>query len=440
MMSAAALLRSAKALGWTVFGPFPDALRGVGTDTRSDLAGRLFIALRGDHFDGHDFVEAAVDAGAAGLLVGRLQAPHIARAYPDCLVVGVEDTLYAMGELARSCRAQDPRSLVAITGSAGKTSARMALVAAAKTAGIIVHSPPGNENNRIGVPRFLLNLPQLVEAEELIVVECGTSEPGEIARLGAICAPDLALITGICAAHTELLIDEDGVAHEKADLLRSPWRRSGLAIHPIDARLAAAAEQGGRRSLAAIARDDHPAWLGAPAHLRANAAKVLAALQGLGIKATEAVVGAACIVPVGGRGEVVTIGSWAVMDDTYNANEASMRAALDAAAAAATAGQRPLICFLGEMRELGTHSATAHRQVARYAAAAGAKSLYFAGPYAAMAAAEAEAAGVLQVSSGADAADLLDQIDALPSDAFILVKGSRGARMERIIAALEESA
>jgi UDP-N-acetylmuramoyl-tripeptide--D-alanyl-D-alanine ligase len=216
MLSLAVLRSASRLLGWTSFGALPKSVAGVGTDSRLPLTGQLFIALVGDNFDGHRFVDQAVEQGASALLVQRLHSARISRRHPGLLVIGVEDTLYALGELARLARQQDGRRLVAITGSAGKTSTRLACVAAAQAAGLRVHQQQGNENNRIGVPRFLLNLPAIQQPEELIVVECGTSEPGEIARLGAICSPDIAVVTEVCAAHTEQLIDEDGVAHEKA--------------------------------------------------------------------------------------------------------------------------------------------------------------------------------------------------------------------------------
>jgi UDP-N-acetylmuramoyl-tripeptide--D-alanyl-D-alanine ligase len=438
MLSLALLRSTSRLLGWNSFGVLPKSVSGVGTDSRLPLTGQLFVALVGESFDGHGFVDRAVEQGASALLVQRLHSARIARQHPNLYVIGVEDTLYALGELARLARQQDSRRLIAITGSAGKTSTRMACVAAAQAAGLQVHQQPGNENNRIGVPRFLLNLPALQKSEELIVVECGTSEPGEIARLGAICSPDIAVVTEVCAAHTELLIDEDGVAHEKGDLLRAAHKSLGLAIFDTaDSRLLEAAKQGGRRVLPLYDLQHATSWEGAAEHLRANGSKVLSALQALGIELTLQVIAAARLLPPPGRGGLISIGDWTVMDDSYNANEASMRAALLAAAEAA--GNRPLVCFLGEMRELGDHAQEAHRSVARQAVAAGAKFLFFTGPYASISAAEAQGAGAIQVIAAPDASDLLEQVGELPASAFILVKGSRGARMERVIVALKDA-
>jgi UDP-N-acetylmuramoyl-tripeptide--D-alanyl-D-alanine ligase len=438
MLTPDQIMHCAKSRGWTLMGPTPDHLGGVGTDTRARLDGQLFVALVGERFDAHEYIERAVDGGAVALLVQRLHSARLARRFPGTWVIGVEDTLYALGTLAQRCRLDDPRKVLAITGSAGKTSARLAAVQAAGAAGYTVHTPPGNENNRIGVPRFLVNLPPPGPVGELVVVECGTSEPGEIARLGAICRPDAALVTSVCAAHTEQLIDEDGVAHEKGDLLRAAWCHDGIAVCDDDPRLRRAVAQGNRRWFAPLTdRVSGHDFAGAAAHLVANAAKVLAALEGLGITLDSTVVAAARLDPPPGRGGVVAIGDRQVMDDTYNANELSMLAALDAAAG--QRGDRPLVCFLGEMRELGEHAETAHRKVAEYAAQTGAKTLIFTGPYAVLSASAAEAAGALEVYAAADAADWEGKVGDLPVDAFILIKGSRGARMERLVEALHAS-
>ena len=392
------------------------------------------MALVGERFDGHNFVEAAVSGGAAALLVQRLFAAKLSRRFPGVLVVGVEDTLYALGELARIARRGDERPLIAITGSAGKTSTRAACVQAIEAGGGRVHSQVGNENNRIGVPRFLLNLPAQDDGS-VIVAECGTSEPGEIGRLGAICRPDVAIITEVCAAHTELLIDEDGVAHEKGDLLRAPGQAMAVAVIHDDPRLARAAADGGRRIAELVAAGDSPAWEQAPEHLRRNARKVLTAIAAIGLDAPDE---SALWQPERGRGGSIEIGERTIIDDSYNANEASMRAALDAAAA--QAGDRPLVALLGEMRELGDTALETHQAVGAYAGEVGAKIAWFTGPYADQAAVAAQAAGCARVSAAPDASDLLNKIGELPARALILVKGSRGARMERLIAAMEDLA
>ncbi len=437
MLTVSVLRQACRSLGWTTIGRWPDRLEGVGSDTRQSLTDQIFVALVGEHFDGHDFVEAAVAAEASVLLVQRLFASQVARSHPDRLVVGVEDTLYAMGELARLALLEDGRTVVAITGSAGKTTTRWALVQTLEALGVEVHTQVGNENNRIGVPRFLLNLPASESSDDVIVVECGTSEPGEIARLAAICRPNISVVTSVCAAHTELLIDESGVAHEKGDLLRAASIGEGLAVFDLnDHRLVAAAAEGERRVLRPYDLDDAEGWSDAPVHLRANGSKVLAVVQALGFTLNAQVIRAARLEPPAGRGGIIQIGPWQVMDDSYNANEASMIAALDAAALAA--GDLPLVVCLGEMRELGDHAEQAHIQVAKHAIAVGAKYQMFTGPYAAIAAAQAEGRGAIEVTVAADASDLTNRIDDLPRPAFILVKGSRGARMERFIDAMRE--
>ena len=437
MLTVSLLRQACRVLGWTALGPWPDLLRGVGSDTRQPLTDKVFVALVGEHFDGHDFIDAAVSAEASVLMVHRLVSSQVARRHPNCLVVGVEDTLYAMGELARLAVLEDSRAVVAITGSAGKTTTRWALVQTLKALDVTVHTQVGNENNRIGVPRFVLNLPAPKDLDEVIVVECGTSEPGEIARLAAICRPNISVVTSVCAAHTELLIDEAGVAHEKGDLLRAVAPSEGMAVFDLDdQRLAAAAVEGERRVLQPVPLHAAEGWSDAPAHLKANGSKVLAVVRALGHTLTPKIIEAARLNPPVGRGGLIQIGDWRVMDDSYNANEASMTAALDAAALAA--GDLPLVVCLGEMRELGDHAEEAHIKVAQHAIAVGAKYLMFTGPYASIAAAQAEGQGAIEVTVAVDASDLTKRIDDLPRPAFILVKGSRGARMERLIDAMRE--
>ena len=183
---------------------------------------------------------------------------------------------------------------------------------------------------------LLLNLLASESLDDVIVVECGTSEPGEIARLGAICRPNISVVTSVCAAHTALLIDESGVAHEKGDLLRAASIGEGLAVFDLeDQRLVAAAAEGERRVLQPYDLADADGWSDAPVHLRANGSKVLAVVQALGHRLTSQVIQAARLEPPVGRGGIIQIGPWRVMDDSYNANQASMLAALDAAAQAA---------------------------------------------------------------------------------------------------------
>ncbi len=443
MLNTACLLERGQRCGWTILGPRDVRVHGLGTDSREDLTEKAFLALVGERFDGHDFLSTAVAQGASALLVQRLQAPAIARRYPAQLVIGVEDTLYALGALAQACRDQDTRPLVAITGSAGKTSTRIALCRAAEAAGFQVHATPGNENNRIGVPRFLVNLPEpQVDVRgpgELIIAEVGTSEPGEIARLGAITRPDVAVVVSVSAAHTECLLDEDGVAHEKGDLLRSPAPREGWAVADADPRLIQAAIEGARRLvIPAPDRLVTASWQEAPAHQKANGAKVLAVLDALGVAINSDLIEAAYVSAPMGRGGLLEVGGLLIMDDTYNANPASMGAALKAAAMQAK--DRPLVVCFGEMRELGPASDELHRLVAIEAAEQGAVQMFLAGPYGEEAARSAREKGCSEVFLADDGADLQKELHRIPANAFVLVKGSRGARMERIVDALRAQA
>ncbi|MEJ2539551.1 MAG: UDP-N-acetylmuramoyl-tripeptide--D-alanyl-D-alanine ligase [Gemmatimonadota bacterium] len=193
---------------------------GVSTDSRTLEAGDLFVALEGDSFDGHDYVDQAVAAGARGVVVRReLDVPDSVAVYP------VPDTLVALGRLARFRRDALPARLVAITGSSGKTTTKEFLRAALADS-LRVHANRGNFNNRIGVPLTLLEAP---EDTQVVVSEMGTSGPGEIRALVEIGRPDVALLTTVAESHLDGLGDLDGVLREKLDIFHG-LPEAGIAI------------------------------------------------------------------------------------------------------------------------------------------------------------------------------------------------------------------
>lgn len=439
----------------------------VCTDTRRGAAGALFVALRGAHFDGHAFAAAALAAGAAAVLVDHLPAGvDPARAFV------VADTLRALGELAAWTRRRWAGRVVAITGSNGKTTTKELLAAIVERAfpGRVLKTA-GNENNLVGVPLTLL---RLRGDEAVAVLELGMNAFGEIARLTAIAAPDVGLITNVGPAHLEGLGSVDGVARAKGELFAGMPAAGTVAVNMDDPRVAAAAAAfAGRRiefgdggtvrgeavddrgvdgiafTLRIGARRGAVTLRAAGRHNLHNALAAAAAAHALGIDVPTICAGLAAAAPPKMRMQVVRLGNGVtVINDAYNANPASTAAALDAV------GRLPgrAIAALGEMRELGAESAALHAQVGAHAAAAGIAWLLAVGPGTDPIAAGGRRAGGMTVDRCADAAAAAAAIIAAwqPGDT-VLVKGSRGAddepgvrrygaRMAEVVALLQAAA
>lgn len=487
---------------------------GVCTDSRAVVPGHLFVALVGARFDGHDHVAAAIERGASAVLVSRVDdgLSSALRASEGqgrgvragtCTVVRVADTTAALGDLGRAHRrrwaaARNGRArVVAITGSAGKTTTRRATEALLRGLGLAVHATTGNLNNAVGIPMVLLGLR---DEHEVLVAEVGTSSRGEIARGAELVEPDVAVLTLVAAAHTEAIGTVDDVAREKGALFEGLVPHGDTLASPVAIACVDSAHAAAQRVRARGAR-----WLGygldegADVRVTARAAVGLegarltlalgpraAAMGGLpeggslevltpllgaaGALATAAAVSAAValgalggLVAQGARldelGERVTralaplaeagegeggrlaavrlAGGSVLIDDSYNANRASTVAGLGAAAEIARAEGRRLLAVLGEMRELGVMSVDEHRQVGRAAGAAGVAALVAVAGDAAHVADAARAAGV------GDAAFVLDARAAVaaamarlqPGD-VVLVKGSRGVGLELVAKAI----
>jgi UDP-N-acetylmuramoyl-tripeptide--D-alanyl-D-alanine ligase len=416
-------------------------LRAVTTDTRAIEPGDLFVALRGDRFDAHDFLAEAVKKGAAALVVSDASRA----AGLDVPLFVVPDTLAALGLLGRERRRAWGGRVIAVAGSNGKTSTKE-LLRAALGASLRVHATTGNLNNQIGVPLTLLALP---DDAEVAVVEVGTNYPGEIALLRAIVEPDVALLTSIGEEHLEGLGDLAGVLREESavfdgvPLAITPAAQPevaaaarGRAARVIDAGLDAgtvraaewAMDREGRGMLTLDGVRVTVPLRGA--HNLRNAMLALVAARECGVSAEAAARGIAAMPTPSMRSAWEPLGRATLLNDAYNANPASARAALDLLDGLGAGRQRVVV--LGSMRELGAAAPAMHAEVVRYALATGADVVAGVGDFAA----------VLAPLAGADPrivfAPDVDELwpllaPRLAPDAVVLLKASRGMRLERIV-------
>jgi len=438
-------------------GPEWKSASGIVTDSRVVKRGNLFVALRGEQFDAHRFAAQAMDAGAAAVLVerGTSLPAHVS-------AVEVDDTLRALGDLAKAHRASWIGKVVGITGSVGKTSTKELCAAALQSAGCRVLKTSGNLNNRIGVPMTLF---QLDETVDTAVIEMGTSQPGEIARLAEIAVPDLGIVTGAALSHLEGLGSVEAVADEKVSLLHA-LAPNGVAVvygddPPLKRRASVVAAkrklfygrsagndvrvidwdvdaEGTRARFQVRGRDFEIAMalLGEGAVL--NAAGVLAIVLGLDLPLEDAGLGFAEVKPSSGRLQPRTgRGDRLVIDDSYNANPTSMEVAVETARAIAEKRDAPFVAILGDMKELGLHSEDAHRKVGELVSDA--EAFLFVGcgegMHEAVATANTRGTDTLWFEDAAECGELSDR---LPLNAVILVKGSRAMQMERVITPLLE--
>lgn len=420
---------------------------GVSTDTRSLPAGALFIALRGPRFDAHDYVAEAAARGAVALLVERAVDSPL----PQLIV---RDTRLALGRLAAAWRLHCNTPLVAITGSNGKTTVKEMSRAIFAQSGAVL-ATEGNLNNDIGVPLTLLRLtPQHRHA----VIEMGANHAGEIAYLSDLAQPDAAVITNAGPAHLEGFGSVEGVARAKGEIYRG-LRENGVAVINADDAFADLwrGMAGTQRQLcfgmapeATVTARWQPEgcgsrlWLQTPVGeaelllpvpgrhnvMNALAAAALALALDLSLEAIRR--GLEGMQGVAGRlARRAAFNGAQLIDDSYNANPASMRAAIDVLAACAA----PRILVVGDMGELGANAMQLHREVGAYARSAGIDALYATGP---LSLATVEGFG-MRAQHFADCAALAAALrKVLTVDSTVLVKGSRSARMERVVEALQE--
>lgn len=424
-------------------------LGGISTDTRTIKRGDLFVALRGEHYDAHAFLASARDAGAAAFVVDDPKSV-VGLGIPAFVV---PDTLVALGQLATAWRRAWGRTVIAVAGSNGKTSTKELLKAALGRT-FIVHATAGNLNNLIGVPLTLLSIPS---DAEIAVVEVGTNTPGEIAKLRAISEPDVAVLTSIGEEHLEGLGDLAGVLREEVDVFDGVTLAIVPSVHPEVIEMATsrarAVVRAGLNSTDLAPADVIPEgwgldeqgrpWLDVDgtrillplrgAHQAANAMLAVAAARACGVPIADAATGMAAMPVPNMRGVWQPMGDAVLINDAYNANPASMRAALDLLSSVGAGRQR--VAILGTMRELGAHAAMQHREIAEVALASKAELVAGVGEFADAFMAIAPNDPRVIVAAELDA--LWPLLEArLARNAVILLKASRGMRLERLVPTL----
>ncbi|MBI3491574.1 MAG: UDP-N-acetylmuramoyl-tripeptide--D-alanyl-D-alanine ligase [Acidobacteria bacterium] len=466
---------AAATAGELVSGDAAREFGGVSIDTRTLAVGELFIAIRGDRFDGAEFVPAALDAGAAGVVVPRGRSrrasgggPNVRSAVASAersrapVVIEVDDTVRALQALARAVRRASGTKVVAITGSAGKTTTKE-ITAEFLAARYRVIRNRGNFNNHIGLP---LSLIELRQRPEIAVVELGMNHAGEISTLIGVAEPDVRVWTNVGDAHLGFFASVDAIADAKAEVLEGADASTLLVANADDDRvMARVASFRGRTVTFGIDRDARVKAssivdrgidgigarvttarggvdLATPLVGRGNLANVLAAAAvatEFDVPLDAIAARAATLRPAPHRGEVVRLaGGVTLLDDSYNASPAATTRALEVLAHL-KAGRR--IAVLGEMLELGEHAAARHRDVGRAAAEARVDVLLAVGGDAARALAEAAVAAGMpraRVRHFATSEEAAEAAVALVTGAdLVLVKGSRGVKTDRVVERLK---
>jgi UDP-N-acetylmuramoyl-tripeptide--D-alanyl-D-alanine ligase len=426
------------------------AVEKVSTDSRTVKPGELFVALRGDNFDGHKFVEDVAKTGAAGAIVDLAWKGKI----PDSFaILRADDTLRAYQNLAANYRKSLPLKVIAITGSNGKTSTKD-FAASVLARRFRVTKTEGNFNNHVGLPRTIL---EATSDDEVAVWEIGMNHPGETAALAKIAAPDDAIITNIGIAHIEFMGSRDAIAKEKGMLAQAIGPEGTVILNADDsfsqkiaertrAKLVFAGANAGticaidiRQSADGseftILEGAHRcrAQLPVPGiHMVQNAMLAVAAGRVFGLSIEECAAGLVSAPLTKARLQIKQFHGVQIIDDSYNANPDSMKAALRTLVELDADGRR--IAVLGEMGELGEESERGHREVGETAAELGVDQLIAIGEKGAIIARAAEKSGLKKsaaVGSTSEAAEMLADI-AAPGD-LVLIKGSRSARMERVL-------
>lgn len=461
LWTSAAMMEAMRA---TPRGALPEAITGISIDSRTLAPGEAYFAIKGDVHDGHDFVEAALGRGAALAVVAKEQAARFAA---DARLLVVDDVLAGLVDLARAARARFGGKVIAVTGSVGKTSTKEALRAVLTAQGE-THVSAASFNNHWGVPLSLARCPQ---AARFAVFEIGMNHPGEITPLVALARPHVAIITTVEPVHLEFFPNVEAIADAKAEIFTGV-EPGGVAVlnrdNPQFARLKAAAKKAGVRRVVTFGADKaadvrlvdvalHPDCsavrarilghdvayrIGMPGrHMAMNSLAVLAAAELAGADLALSALALWQLAPAAGRGVRHALalggGTATLIDESYNANPASMAAALTVLGQAEVGPRGRRIAVLGDMLELGAGGPDLHAGLAGSIAANGVDAVFCCGPlmrhlWDALPSAKKGGYAV-------DAAALEPQVTAaIGAGDAVMVKGSAGSRMKTIVTALEK--
>jgi len=452
-----------RALGAGASALLNEPVRGVSIDSRTLQAGDLFFAIKGETHDGHDHLARAFEAGASAAVVSRERAPELAAFGP---VFAVDDTLKAMARLGVAARARSNAKIVGVTGSVGKTTAKEMLRAMLSPCGE-THGSAASYNNHWGVPLTLARMPA---SARFGVIEMGMNHAGEIAPLARMARPHAALVTTIAPVHIEHLGSIEAIADAKAEiflglephgtavlnrdapqfdrLMKAALSRGARVLSfgrgpECDARLVEVeARDGGSRVKARMCGRDLAFELGAPGvHMAENALGALLAAETLGASLDACAAALRAFSPQKGRGERFLLptpdGPATIIDESYNANPASMRAALKLLAAAKPGPKGRRIAVIGDMLELGPTAAAMHAELAADLSANKVDLLFGAGP---LTRALFDAAPAPMRAAWTErSSELTDEVArTLRGGDIAMVKGSNGSRMGPLVAALRD--
>ncbi len=433
---------------------------GVSIDSRTVRANQLFVAVKGKNFDGHDFVSSVLQRGVRGVVVkqdyARAEKRRLKGAKATC--VAVDDTVHALGRLGRFRRRNMKVTVVAITGTNGKTTTRE------MTAGIVARHwpvlvPARNFNNEIGVPLTLL---RLEEHHRVAVLELGMNAPGEIRQLAEICEPDIGVVLNVGAGHLAGVGDLEGVAGAKAELVEALDEKATVILNADDPRVLKMAEKAAGSVLTCgcgkkgdvraenVKREKKgqsfeinfkqkaetlAVFLSASGdHMVLNSLMAASVADLLGVRKEDIKAGLESFAPVRGRMAIIeSRAGFTIVDDTYNANPASVAAAVDSLAKSYPGDRKILV--LGDMYELGDEAEYWHWETGVLAVSRGINKIYAVGEFAAAVAGGAVSAGMsdknIVTGSKTEVAESLQRLIG-PGDR-ILVKGSRPMTMETVV-------
>jgi UDP-N-acetylmuramoyl-tripeptide--D-alanyl-D-alanine ligase len=455
----------ASAMGGRIVSGPPDApLSGLSTDSRTLTPGQVFLALRGERYDGHDFLSDAVNGGAAGVIVETLTSVPLEVSAQNLAVITVKSTLDALGDLALWWRKHWPGRVIAITGSNGKSTTKE-MAASILFLEANIKKSPGNYNNLIGLPLTILSLKGVHQAA---VLEMGMNRPGEIRRLAQIADPHIGLITNIAQAHLEGLGNLQGVVEAKAELLEMMSSHATAILNGDDQQYPELASRFSGRTITfglghtnavraenirkvddnaqafdiCLPEERIPVRIRLPGiHNVLNALGAAAIAYGLSLSKGSIARGLEQFVPLKGRFQVTRLnGDIRIIDDTYNANPSSLGAALNTVQELRSEKQG-LVVGLGEMLELGTQAPQLHRDAGRLIAETGTRYLVALGEHGAEIVKGACKGGMdsgqthLATSHG----EMIDVLKAqVREHDIVFLKGSRRAFLDKVVEGIKD--